>query len=339
MGFETNDDAGVFQLTPELALVQTVDFFTPMVDDAYAYGAIAAANALSDVYAMGGTPLTALNILAIPTGVLPADMLAAILRGGADKAAEAGVTIVGGHTIEDAEPKYGMAVTGTVHPGRVVRNVGARPGDRLILTKPIGVGILTTGIKRGLCSAASEAAAIASMSALNKSAGEVLATLGAHACTDVTGFGLLGHLHEMINGSGVGATLAFTAVPIFDEALTLAQQDEVPAGTERNLAYLAPFVRFADDVDLPRQLLLADAQTSGGLLFAAAPEAADALLAALRAANCGAWEIGRVVDGHGIDVTRPRECGEYSAAPTMPSPAPKGRGLTRPMAKANRSPA
>jgi selenide,water dikinase len=303
VGFETNDDAGVFQITPELALVQSVDFFTPMVDDPYAFGAIAAANALSDIYAMGATPLTALNILAYPTDVLPLEMLAKILQGGADKAAEAGVTLLGGHTVEDDVPKYGMSVTGTVHPERIVRNVGGRSGDRLILTKPIGVGILATAIKRGLCSRDGELAAIASMSALNKAAGSVLARLGAHACTDITGFGLLGHLYEMIKGSAVGAVLSFAAVPIFAEALTLAQQGEVPGGTKRNLDYLAPHLRFAPEVDLPRQLLLADAQTSGGLLFAVAPEQGDALIAALKAADCGAWEIGHLVAGSGIEVT------------------------------------
>jgi selenide,water dikinase len=304
VGFETNDDAGVFQLTPDLALVQTVDFFTPMVDDPYAFGAIAAANALSDVYAMGGTPLTALNILAYPTATLPPEMVAMILKGGGDKAAEAGVTVLGGHTVEDDVPKYGMAVTGTVHPDRVVRNVGGQAGDRLILTKAIGVGILTTGIKRGLCSAEGERAAIASMSTLNKAAGEVLARLGAHACTDISGFGLLGHLYEMVKGSGLGARISFEAVPIFAEALSLAQQDEVPGGTERNLEFLAPHVRFASDVDLPRKLVLADAQTSGGLLFAVAPEQGDALMAALVAAGCGAWEIGSLAAGSGIDVSR-----------------------------------
>lgn len=302
MGFETNDDAGVFQLTPELALVQTVDFFTPMVDDPYAFGAIAAANALSDVYAMGGTPLTALNVLAYPTTALPPDVVAQILRGGADKAAEAGVTILGGHTVEDEVPKYGMAVTGTVHPGKVVRNVGARVGDRLLLTKRIGVGLLTTGIKRGLCSKASAAEAIASMSALNKAAGEVLARLGANACTDVTGFGLLGHLQEMVKGSGVGATLSWAAVPVFAEALELARQDEAPGGTERNLDYLATCVRFDPSLGRAEQLVLADAQTSGGLLLAVAAGDAESMKRALAAAGVSVWEIGTVNAGSGIDV-------------------------------------
>jgi selenide,water dikinase len=300
VGFETNDDAGVFQLTPDLALVQTVDFFTPMVDDPYAFGAIAAANALSDVYAMGATPLTALNVLAFPTKVLPGEVLAEILRGGAEKAAEAGVTILGGHTVEDDVPKYGMAVTGTVHPARVLTNAGGKVGDRLLLTKPIGVGLLATGIKRGIVSAEGERLAIESMSRLNKGAGEVLARLGAHACTDITGFGLLGHLNELVRGSGLGAEIAFSQVPIFEEALALARADEAPGGTERNLAYLEPFVTFDPTLDQGQRLLLADAQTSGGLLIAT--DRADELKAELHAANVTVWEIGRLIEGSGIEV-------------------------------------
>jgi selenide,water dikinase len=300
VGFETSDDAGVFQLTPEIALVQTVDFFTPMVDDPYAFGAIAAANALSDVYAMGGTPLTALNVLAFPTQAMPPEVLAEILRGGADKAAEAGVTILGGHTVEDDVPKYGMAVTGTVHPARVLTNAGGRAGDALLLTKPIGVGLLATGIKRGIVSPEGERAAIASMSQLNKAAGEVLARLGAHACTDVTGFGLLGHLNELVRGSGVGAVLRFADVPIFEEALALARADEAPGGTERNLSYLEPCVTFDPGLDQGQRLLLADAQTSGGLLIAT--DQPDMLKAELQAAGVTVWEIGQLVEGAGIRV-------------------------------------
>lgn len=302
MGFDTSDDAGVFQLTPELALVQSVDFFTPMVDDPYAFGAIAAANALSDVYAMGGTPVTALNILAYPTQALPPEMLAAILRGGADKAAEAGVTILGGHTVEDDVPKYGMAVTGTVHPGRLVANSTGRAGDRLLLTKRIGVGILTTALKHGVVGEAIAREACASMATLNKAAGEVMARRGAHACTDVTGFGLLGHLHEMTRGARVGAEIAFSAVPLFEGVLELARRDEVPGGSERNLEYLAPFLRFDTGLDMAQQLVLADAQTSGGLLMAVAPGEADAMIADLKAAGVTVWEIGRLTEGAGIAV-------------------------------------
>ncbi|MDB5098835.1 MAG: selenide, water dikinase [Cyanobacteria bacterium RYN_339] len=300
VGFETNDDAGVFQLTPELALVQTVDFFPPMVDDPYTFGAIAAANALSDIYAMGGTPLTALNILAFPTKTLPLEVLAEILRGGADKAAEAGVAVLGGHSVEDEVPKYGMAVTGTIHPQRILTNAGAQAGDRLLLTKRIGVGLLTTGIKRGLISPEGERAAIASMAQLNKLAGEVLARRGAHACTDITGFGLLGHLNEMARGSNLRAEIRFAAVPIFEEALALARADEAPGGTERNLAYVEQFVTFAETLDRGQRLVLADAQTSGGLLIAT--NEADTLKADLEAAGVTVWEIGRMVEGSGITV-------------------------------------
>ncbi len=303
VGFETNDDAGVFQLTPEIALVQTVDFFTPMVDDPYAFGAIAAANALSDVYAMGGTPITALNVLAFPTKTMPGDVLAAILRGGADKAAEAGVTILGGHTVEDDVPKYGMAVTGTVHPARVVTNAGGKPGDRLILTKPIGVGIVTTALKHGVWTEEQAAPAIACMSQLNKAAGEVLIKKGAHACTDVTGFGLLGHLHEMCKGAGLGAELSWPAVPVLAGVLDLARADEVPGGSERNLAFLAPHVTFAPALGEAEKLVLADAQTSGGLLLAVPADDAEGWHRALRSEGVEAWEIGRLVAGSGIRVT------------------------------------
>lgn len=303
MGFETNDDAGVFQLTPELALVQTVDFFTPMVDDPYAFGAIAAANALSDVYAMGGTPVTALNVLAFPTKTMPGGVLAAILRGGADKAAEAGVTILGGHTVEDAVPKYGMAVTGTVHPAKVITNAGGKPGDRLILTKPIGVGIVTTALKHGVWTDEQAAPAVACMSQLNKAAGEVLRKKGANACTDITGFGLLGHLHEMCTGSGLGAEISWPAVPVLAGVLELARAEEVPGGSERNLEFLAPHVTFDPGLGTAEQLVLADAQTSGGLLLAVPADDAEGWHRALRAVGVDAWEIGRLVSGTGIRVT------------------------------------
>jgi selenide,water dikinase len=303
VGFETNDDAGVFQLTPELAIVQTVDFFTPMVDDPYAFGAIAAANALSDVYAMGGTPVTALNVLAFPTKTLPPETLAAILRGGADKAAEAGVAIIGGHTVEDDVPKYGMAVTGTVDPRRVITNAGGRAGDVLLLTKPIGTGILTTALKHGVLPDAAAAEACRWMATLNRAAGAVIARFGpesVHAATDVTGFGLLGHLLEMTRGAGCGAELSFAAVPQLPMALELARQDEVPGGSERNLAYLRPALRADPGLEEAQLLLLADAQTSGGLLIAAAPEQAEAVRAALAEAGVTGHPVGRLVEGEGI---------------------------------------
>ena len=302
VGYDTSDDAGVFQLSPDVALVQTVDFFTPMVDDPYAFGAIAAANALSDVYAMGGTPLTALNILAVPTATLGVAVIGAILRGGAEKAAEAGVAIIGGHTVEDPIPKYGMAVTGTVHPRRVFTNAGGKAGDRLILTKAIGTGIVTTAIKHGVATPDQAEAAIASMSTLNKAAGSALAKRGAHAATDVTGFGLLGHLHEMCRAAGVGAEIAFSAVPLLPGVLELARADEVPGGSERNLAHVAPVVTFDPALDQAQRLVLADAQTSGGLLMAVAADDGEAMHRALQAYGAPGWEIGRLVAGSGIRV-------------------------------------
>lgn len=303
VGFETHDDAGVFQLTPELALVQTVDFFPPMVDDPYTFGAIAAANALSDVYAMGGTPVTALNVVAFPTKTVSAAILAEILRGGADKAAEAGVCLLGGHTVEDEVPKYGMAVTGTIHPDRIITNAGGRVGDRLLLTKPLGVGIYNTALKSGVLADADALEAARVMTTLNKAAGEVLARRGAHACTDVTGFGLLGHLNELVTGSGLGAEVSFAAVPLLPRALELARADEVPGGSARNLKHVQDRVRFDASLDEAQRLVLADAQTSGGLLMAVAEDEAEAMLAALRAAGVTVWAIGRLVEGTGITVS------------------------------------
>lgn len=296
VGFDTCDDAGVFRLSAETALVQTVDFFTPMVDDPYAFGTIAAANALSDVYAMGAVPLTGLNIVGYPVGKMPLSVLEQILKGGADKAREAGVTLLGGHTVDDEEPKFGMAVTGLVHPDRVVTNAGARPGDRLILTKPIGVGIVTTAIKRDLASADLVARVTRSMQALNKAAGEAMVAVGAHACTDITGFGLLGHLHELIAGSGTAARLHVDRVPRFDEALAFAQDDVVPGGSRQNLTHLASCLQVAAGISRAELLLLADAQTSGGLLMAVPPERVDAMTRALDERGVLAAEVGTILE-------------------------------------------
>ncbi len=282
LGIGTDDDAAVYRLSDEMALVQTVDVFTPIVDDPYTFGAIAAANALSDIYAKGGRPLLALNIAGFPRK-LPLDILAEILRGGADKAAEAGVMIVGGHSIDDPEPKYGLAVTGLVHPEKFVSNAGARPGDALYLTKPLGIGVITTGIKQEKTPAAVADAAVRIMGTLNRAASEGMQEVGVHAATDVTGFGLLGHLHEMVAASGVGARISAAAVPVLDGARDLARQGAIAGGTARNLEWLADKVRWAPEVDETMRLLLADAQTSGGLLIAVAPERATALERALRA--------------------------------------------------------
>ncbi len=261
--------------------MQTVDVFTPVVDEPYHYGAISAANALSDVYAMGGRPILALNIVGFPRSTLPLSVLNEILRGGADKTAEAGVIIAGGHSIDDPEPKYGLAVTGVVRPDAVVRNVGARPGDQLVLTKPLGLGVLTTGIKQGKTSPAATAEAIAVMETLNRAAAEAMTAVGVHAATDITGYGLLGHLYEMTSGSRVRARIHYARVPILQEARTLVRQGAIASGTTRNYEYLQPRATFAA-LDEGDQILLCDAQTSGGLLIAVPAERLDALTAALR---------------------------------------------------------
>ncbi len=262
-------------------MVQTVDVFTPVVDDPYQYGAISAANALSDIYAMGARPFLALNIVGFPRGKLPLDILEEILRGGADKAREAGVIIAGGHSIDDPEPKYGLAVSGLVHPRAVVKNVGARPGDQLVLTKPLGIGIITTGIKQGKTSAPVAAAAIAVMSRLNAAAAAAMVEVGVHAATDITGFGLLGHLHEMTSGSQVCARVHFSRIPVLDETRALARAGAIAGGTARNLEYLQSRVTF-EGLDETDRLICCDAQTSGGLLMAVPAARLDALLDALR---------------------------------------------------------
>jgi len=293
------DDAAVYRLGDDLAIVQTVDVFTPVVDDPYHYGAISAANALSDVYAMGGRPILALNIVGFPRGKLPLTVLEDILRGGSDKTREAGVLIAGGHSIDDPEPKYGLAVTGLVHPDRVVRNVGARPGDQLVLTKPLGIGIITTGIKQEKTSAAGANEAIRIMERLNRDAADAMVEIGVHAATDVTGFGLLGHLYEMTSGSRVRARLRYSRIPVIDEARTLVRQGAVAGGTTRNYEYLTSRVDF-DGLDEPDRIILCDAQTSGGLLIAVSPARVDALESALTRRGVIAARIGEISgDGDG----------------------------------------
>lgn len=279
---DTADDAAVYRLSPELALAQTVDYITPLVDDPYQFGQIAAANSISDVYAMGARPVLALNVVAFPTDALPMAVLGEILCGGADKAQEADVRIIGGHSIDDREPKYGLAVTGIVHPDRVLRNSTAWPGDRLILTKPLGLGIVSTAIKRDMASAALIARAVEVMRTLNKEAAVAAVEVGINACTDITGFGLLGHLHEMTAASGVGARLSFRQVPIMEEVTELARQGVVPGGSKRNLAHVEEFVAFDAAMDPVQRLMLADAQTSGGLLLAVPETRAATLVRALQ---------------------------------------------------------
>jgi len=296
----TRDDAAVYQLTPDRAIVATVDFFTPIVDDAYDFGRIAAANAFSDVYAMGATPLLALNLVGWPRDTLPYELLGEVLRGGSDIAREAGAFVLGGHSIDDPEPKYGMVAIGEVHPNRVVTLARARAGDAVVLTKPIGTGVLTTALKRDLASAADLATAVKSMTTLNAGAARAMRAAGdaVHAATDVTGFGLLGHLHNMLTASGVAADIDAASVPLFPTAVELAERGTIPGGTKRNVEALSPHVKFDAEIPEPLRVLLCDAQTSGGLLIACDPDRVNTLLAALnREATPVAARIGRVTSG------------------------------------------
>lgn len=266
VGNETADDAGVYKLTDEIALIQTVDFFTPIVDDPYMFGQIAAANSLSDVFAMGGDPKTVLNIVGYPIKKLGGEMLAEILRGAQDKVAEAGAITVGGHSIDDQEPKFGLSVTGIVHPDKIWKNVGSKPGDLLVLTKPIGVGILTTGIKRNAVSPEQEKAVTETMAMLNKTAAEILKPFHPNAVTDVTGFGLLGHASEMAGGSDVSFDIYSNKVPLLNGTRELAAQGIIPGGSKSNHSWLADSVSYPEGMPLEEQLILCDAVTSGGLL-------------------------------------------------------------------------
>jgi selenide,water dikinase len=295
VGYETSDDAGVYRLREDLAIVQTVDFFTPIVDDPLDFGRIAACNAVSDVYAMGAVPVCALNLVAFSIEQLGADVLAEILRGGAQIAAAAGMAIVGGHSIDDAEPKYGMAVTGVVHPDRLLTNSGGRLGDALVLTKPLGAGAISTAHKRGL--EAPLAQAIEVMTTLNRDASTAALQAGAHGMTDVTGFGLLGHLHELALASGLAAELSADEVPAIDgvlELLALPDESAVAGGTRRNRAHAEGFTTFAGDVPEQRRWLACDAMTSGGLLVAV-PEA--------HAGGVPGAVIGRLVPGEPGTIT------------------------------------
>jgi selenide, water dikinase len=291
IGFDTADDAGVYQLTPELALVQTVDFFTPIVDDPYTYGAIAAANSLSDVYAMGGRPISSLSILAWPAKH-DLDDLRQILRGGAEKMHEAGCSILGGHSISDEEIKFGYAVTGVVNPARVKANSGARPGDALVFTKRIGTGVIATALKRGVAAAEHVKTSIESMLALNRRACEEMLRYDVHGCTDVTGFGLLGHAREMAAASGVTLEIAVDSVPFLPGAVECARLGAIPGGLKNNREFVSCAV--VVDVPVPREIedLLYDPQTSGGLLIALSETGAAALERSLE----GARRIGRVLE-------------------------------------------
>jgi selenide,water dikinase len=290
VGFQTSDDAGVYRLRDDLALVHTVDFFTPVVDDPFDFGRIAATNALSDIYAMGAAPLTALNLVAFSLADLGEEPLLEILRGGAAVAAEAGVAVLGGHSIEDAEPKFGMAVTGVVHPRELITNAGGQPGDVLVLTKPLGAGAVSTAVKRGVPGAALDQA-VAVMTTLNREAAAAARAAGVHAMTDVTGFGLLGHLHELAAASGLAAELDAEAVPAIDGVISLlsdAQERAVAGGTRRNREHADEFAEFAADVPEARRWLVCDAMTSGGLLAAVPAE---------RARGVRGAAVGRLVGG------------------------------------------
>jgi selenide, water dikinase len=304
VGNATADDAGVYRLNDDLALVLTVDFFTPIVDDPRSFGRIAAANSLSDIYAMGARPLSALAIAAFPEEGLPVTILSEILRGGAEKAREAGISVIGGHTIKDPEPKYGLSVTGVVHPDRVVRNSTAKAGDLLVLTKPLGTGILTTARRRDLLRDEDLAAAVASMEMLNRAASEAMIETGVSAATDVTGFGLIGHLREVTTASGIGAEIDSAAVPLFDEVIDLAARGCAPGGTKTNLDQaLSAGVTFADSVSPELRLGLCDAQTSGGLLIAVPEDRAERLLGELAKRGVeAAAVIGRITKRSGIAV-------------------------------------
>ena len=295
----TSDDAGVFRLRDDLAIVNTVDFFTPIVDDPYTFGAISAANSLSDVYAMGGEPKTALNVVCFPGKDLDREILGEILRGGFEKAEEAGVVVVGGHTVDDPEIKYGMAVTGIIDPRRVVRNVGAQPGDALVLSKPLGTGILATALKREQLGSEAYEAAVRSMAALNKSAAEAMLRYEVHAATDVTGFGLLGHAHEMALGSGVTLEIEAAALPLLPDLDRLVADGHLTGGSKRNRAYLEDKVSVAATVTPPLREAAYDPQTSGGLLISLpAPQAGSLLDDLRRSGLASARRIGRVV-AHG----------------------------------------
>lgn len=295
VGITTSDDAGVYKLNETTALVQTVDFFTPIVDDPYLFGQIAAANSLSDIYAMGATPLTALNLVAFPNGKLPQEVLLAILKGGQDKVTEAGAVIIGGHTIDDNEPKYGLAVTGTVHPDRVWTNAGAQPGDVLVLTKALGTGILASAARAALFPEG-VAAATAGMATLNAVAAKVAADFTIHACTDITGFGLCGHVYEMAAGSKVSVVIDSTALPLLPEVAQAAAMGLVPGGAYANRKYLTA-VTFAETVPEPIRDISFDPQTSGGLLFAVPENQAGELVRELQAAGVvAANRIGHVTN-------------------------------------------
>jgi len=298
VGLDRADDAGVYKISDDLALIQTVDFFTPIVDDPYGFGQIAAANALSDVYAMGGIPKTAMNLVAFPVKEMDLSILRQIIQGGIDKLAEAKVVLIGGHSIEDKELKYGLSITGVIHPARVLTKKRLRVGDRLILTKPLGTGIVNTAIKAGMASADLAERVTHLMATLNRNAAEIMSAFDVSACTDVTGFGLLGHLAEMVSGSGQSVRVFSEKVSMIPEALEFASMGLIPAGAYKNREFRESMITFAETVNRTRQDVLFDPQTSGGLLISVSVRHADKLVAALKDGGVGdASEIGEVLSG------------------------------------------
>ncbi len=291
-----SDDAGVWTISEDTALLLTVDFLTPIVDDPFTFGRIAASNALSDVYAMGGRPLAAMNIVCFPLGELGIDVLEEVLKGGLERMGEAGIALAGGHSVDDREIKYGLSVTGMVHPGKILRNTGSRPADRIVLTKPIGTGIVNTALKGGMASNEAVAASVASMIALNREASEAMIEAGARACTDVTGFGLLGHACEMVQDSGVGMKIDPEAVPLLPGVREFVSMGLVPAGTQRNREFREPFIENRHTIDGETMDILFDPQTSGGLLIAVPSSGLDGLMERLGKAGNTAAVIGDIVE-------------------------------------------
>jgi selenide, water dikinase len=301
VGLEVSDDAAIYQISDDVAVIQTLDFFTPVVDDPYDYGAIAAANALSDIYAMGGEATLALNISAFPSK-LPPKMISEILRGGAEKVREAGAVIAGGHTVDDEEPKYGLAVLGLVHPKRIFTKGGGQPGDALVLTKPLGAGLIATAFKGDAAEPEHLAAAAQSMKRLNRRASQLFQQLGVHACTDVTGFGLLGHSSEMAEKGGVRLRFSLASLPLLEGAGRYAEEWLFPGGSCRNQSYYAERIQFAPEVSEEMQMLLYTPETSGGLIAAVAPEKLAELRALFAQAGEPCWVVGEVLAGAGIEV-------------------------------------
>jgi selenide,water dikinase len=304
VGVSNADDAGVYRITDEIAMVLTADFFTPIVDDPYWFGAIAAANSLSDVYAMGGKALVALNIAALPGSEDFREINKRIMQGGIDKMTEAGVAIIGGHTIKDKEPKFGFAVLGSIHPYRILDNTKARPGDALILTKPIGTGVIATGIKAGKCTPGTADAFTRSMATLNKRASEIMLEAGVSTATDITGFGLIGHLSEVLTASNLNARLRASQVPVFDEAVRFADLGMIPGGTRANQKNYETIVEWAGSVSNTERVLMNDAQTSGGLLIFVPKDRKESLIRALEKENILAAHIGDVLEEAGKGTKR-----------------------------------